>query len=39
MRFTLYMVQVNVVAAFIYLYYSAVYRQDDLNRKFDVIDS
>lgn len=32
MRFTLYMLQVNLVAALVYLYYSAVYRQDDSSR-------
>ena len=29
MRFTLYMLQVNLVASIVYLYYSFVYRQDD----------
>ena len=38
MRFTLYMLQVNLVASIVYLYYSFVYRQDDPDQKFDVID-
>jgi len=39
MRFTLYMLQVNIVAAIVFVYYSLVYRQDDHERKLDVIDS
>lgn len=39
MRFTLHMLQVNIVAAMVYVYYSLVYRQDDHERKLDVIDS
>ena len=38
-RFSIYMLQVNIVSASVYLYYSAVYRQNDSDRKLDVIDS
>ena len=37
-RFTLYMLQVNIITSFIFIYYSAVYRQNDPTRDSDVID-
>lgn len=38
MRFSLYVLQVNIVAAIIFVYYSLIYRQDDPDRKTDVVD-
>ena len=33
------MLQVNILSTFVYIYYSAIYRQDDKTRDANVIDS
>ena len=38
-RFSMYILQVNIISAYIFLYYSAVYRQDDKLRNAEVIET
>ena len=39
MRFSLYLLQVNLVSAGVFAYYSGVYREHDATRNSDVLDS
>ena len=38
MRLSMYVLQVNIISAFVYIYYAAVYRQNEDERNAAVID-
>ena len=38
MRFTIYMLQFNIISTFVFIYYAAVYRQSDQERNEGVVD-
>mmetsp|Transcript_13695 Transcript_13695/g.17313 ORF Transcript_13695/g.17313 Transcript_13695/m.17313 type:complete len:163 (+) Transcript_13695:3942-4430(+) len=38
MRFSIYMLQFNIISAFVFVYYSSVYRKSDSERNASVVD-